>query len=79
MEKQITISRNQLKNLLFWAISGYTDSNGGTGEKYISKIIAHYVKELDMKKSEFPPMGIKSLATLTGNTKANLLKDIKIK
>ena len=38
MEKQITISRKQLKNLLFWAISGYTKSNGGTGEKYISKI-----------------------------------------
>lgn len=78
MKEEYKISRDQLKNLLFWAMCGFSSSNGGTGEKYISKVIASYAKLIKMKTSELPPLGIKSRAELTGRTKNALVKELKV-
>lgn len=77
MKQIFTIKNRELKNLLFWAMAGYTDCNGGSGERSISKIISKYVQETGMKPNQFPPLGIKSHAELTGETKKRLVKELQ--
>lgn len=73
----VNIKRNELRALLFWAMSGFTSSNGGTHERAIPKIIAKYCKELNLRKTEFPPLGVKSYAELYGDTKTALLIELQ--
>ncbi len=76
--KNITITSSELRALLFWAIAGFTESNGGCYERKIPKIIAKYCKEIKMGRSQFPPMGIQSSAKLLGHTKEAVEKALKL-
>ena len=77
MKKEIKINSLELKALLFWAMVGFTSTNGGTYENKISNIICKYIGETGMKVSQYPPMGIKSEFRLTGETMQKLAETHK--
>ena len=74
--KKIQLETTELRALLFWAMAGYTDSNGGTYERKIPKIIAKYCRLIKMGKQQFPSFGIQSHAKLLGVTKDRLIEEL---
>ncbi len=77
----VKIEKRDLRRLLFWAIAGFTNSNGTSSEisdNRNARMIAHFVKVIDMRKKDFPPMGVESNFSLTGETKRELLKELRI-
>lgn len=75
--EEIKITKNELRHLLFWAVAGFTCSNGGSGETKIPKIVEKYAKVSGFEPKHFPPMGIKSHAELTGDTAEQIKKVLK--
>ena len=71
------VNRTELKHLIFWALVGFTQSNGGSSERKMPKIFAKYMKEIGMKRGEMPSLGIQSKAMLSPRTKEMVVKELK--